>query len=1375
MSVVTIFLSSTFRDFHGERDLMVGTVRAALDDRVRPLGCRTEIIDLRWGVANDEADDDEETRQRRILDVCLSEIARARPLFVGLVGDRYGWVPPAHRAERVAHEAGFAEPDIAGRSVTELEFIHGAFNPDVVAHSLFLFRELTGAIPAGWEDAEPESAAKLTALKQRIIEHPGVHVRHYAADVANGRIADLHTFESVVIDALGPVVEQRARDLTASNQWRDPEDAVEALFFSDRLAAIAGRDADVAGIVDGVVARRNVCLFGVSGAGKSTMWCAAVEELRRQEVTVTAVPIGAAPGVRTEWSVIGRAARHLGLTMPADVTATSDLLTWWRTALAGVGPVVVALDSLDSLSHTVDDAELRLLAGLPPNVTLMVSTTSASHEEVLRRMNVDIVDVGELAPESVAAATRALTSVAHRQLPPDAYGVLVQRPRSPLWLRLAINELILLSEDDFRNVDPTEDPIAALDRLVTDAVRAIPDDVDGIVSDIAHRADERFSRAAVTRVIQLLIGSRSGLAPLDLQRLTGLGDVVIVNIRRAFAGIIETRGAGGRWGFAHSILRDAVARLYAPGGTSAVQPDLVRYLASVVDDDPVRREDLLWHAFFAGTSPSAGDILNQYGASDDSDRAEPIVADAVLAGADLDNALTGIDLAGFDILLATEVRFEHELPVQDRQRLTAAMLKSIRMLKADPSTRTEAERTLSFALNRAGNAASDAGRYSETVDLQAEALQVTIQLLGEDLALQLIQSDDLGRLRRRSVLKRLRADPRLTRDGRNLVIALQRLGLAYRQASNGPDAVTTYDGAISVARILVEARPDWAVAANVLASSLKVRSSLAADVDDMAAARTFSEESVQHMRAVCAMRPDDDGPISELSIALGQVADVAEPAVARAAASEALTLARKAFAIDPTRNDYADRVSLALFAVTALMNDESDKEQCMAYLREAVAIQHERLAADQANTAIIRRLAPMLRRLGALLLEEGDYADAYGFFAEAADATRTVLRANPESASLAEDLLRINRLTAKALLRLGNTAALGPIFDESTAICAGPMSAATGWDSMINTAVDGLKWVHAGSSRFGDHERAHSAAEAEVSLKRRLLRGNPANPNLRRNVALALDRTAESLLALGRHDATRAALDEAFGIYRELLNDDPRSTRAQRDLAVSYTMLAKLSENEHQWEAAETLLMRAVDLFERLSAQSPDDTALSTATMSTYAVLGRVAVGANQLTSAQTGYASALVLARRALAADPTDRDAQRSVCRYLHRLGGVEADLGLHDGAAQCFGEGYEFALRCFRLTDAEPQAVTDLTVAGWDVADLARRQNDPEREATMLIEVSDVLIDAASALPRHATTGTRERLIDVASRLDGPLQHLGDACCVRAQRLHDQESQTP
>ena len=44
-------------------------------------------VDLRWGITEEEA------KQGKVLPICLAEIDRSRPFFMGFIGERYGWVP----------------------------------------------------------------------------------------------------------------------------------------------------------------------------------------------------------------------------------------------------------------------------------------------------------------------------------------------------------------------------------------------------------------------------------------------------------------------------------------------------------------------------------------------------------------------------------------------------------------------------------------------------------------------------------------------------------------------------------------------------------------------------------------------------------------------------------------------------------------------------------------------------------------------------------------------------------------------------------------------------------------------------------------------------------------------------------------------------------------------------------------------------------------------------------------------------------------------------------------------------------------------------------------------------------------------------------
>jgi WD40 repeat protein len=87
-----VFVSSTFEDLKEERNALQRDVFPKLRKLCEQHGARFQAIDLRWGV-RDEAALDQQT-----MEICRREIERCRrtrvkPNFILLLGDRYGWQP----------------------------------------------------------------------------------------------------------------------------------------------------------------------------------------------------------------------------------------------------------------------------------------------------------------------------------------------------------------------------------------------------------------------------------------------------------------------------------------------------------------------------------------------------------------------------------------------------------------------------------------------------------------------------------------------------------------------------------------------------------------------------------------------------------------------------------------------------------------------------------------------------------------------------------------------------------------------------------------------------------------------------------------------------------------------------------------------------------------------------------------------------------------------------------------------------------------------------------------------------------------------------------------------------------------------------------
>ncbi|MFC1596736.1 DUF4062 domain-containing protein [Planctomycetota bacterium] len=153
-----MFISSTFRDMQGEREILVKRVFPQLRKLCEDRGVTFTEVDLRWGITREQAERGE------VLPICLAEIERCRPFFICLLGERYGWVPEEIAEELVEQEPWLAEH--REKSVTELEIIHGVLrNPEMANRAIVYFRD-----PAYLEQIPAEQRAELTEDDPRIRE-----------------------------------------------------------------------------------------------------------------------------------------------------------------------------------------------------------------------------------------------------------------------------------------------------------------------------------------------------------------------------------------------------------------------------------------------------------------------------------------------------------------------------------------------------------------------------------------------------------------------------------------------------------------------------------------------------------------------------------------------------------------------------------------------------------------------------------------------------------------------------------------------------------------------------------------------------------------------------------------------------------------------------------------------------------------------------------------------------------------------------------------------------------------------------------------------------------------------------------------------------
>ena len=271
---VRVFVSSTFRDMHAERDYLSRIVFPELRSRCRRRGADFVGIDLRWGVTEEEA------RLHGALGICLEEIEHCRPFFLCILGERFGWVPPPDEIDRAHFELALARglpPELSewyGLDETSIPAVYRLRRdrplPGAVAEALALAWESQGL---------PEAGLSITArgiLRAAFAE--GVPATHSFFYLRQPGVTDAPGFPPALLPVF---VEQDPRRQHQLAELRDRVRAAAGRFtVRDYGVAFAGVRLDPAMAPEGIPAADRDRL--VQGVARHEDWDALDPPLRQQ-------------------------------------------------------------------------------------------------------------------------------------------------------------------------------------------------------------------------------------------------------------------------------------------------------------------------------------------------------------------------------------------------------------------------------------------------------------------------------------------------------------------------------------------------------------------------------------------------------------------------------------------------------------------------------------------------------------------------------------------------------------------------------------------------------------------------------------------------------------------------------------------------------------------------------------------------------------------------------------------------------------------------------------------------------------------------------------------------------------------------------------
>ncbi|XP_057712821.1 telomerase protein component 1 isoform X2 [Corythoichthys intestinalis] len=396
---VRVFISSTFRDMHAERDVLVRSVFPELRRRAAQHCIHVQEVELRWGVTEEESD--------RAAALCLAEVGRSQ-MMVAILGQRYGLVPDTP-AQLDLPQYEWLASGPTDLSITDMEIRHfqALYGETAKQRMLCYFRDpdVIKTIPVAWKsDFAPESKeaeSRMARLKQWIQMHK-LKVTGYPCEwggLVDGKpyLKNLEYFAKAVLDDLWEAV---VKQFVNHDEKDEPnadgviieqevhQEALQQQFLSRARLLLAAVE-----MVEQSQAKGGTLLVeGGPGQGKTVFMAALAEALRSgtkskknlicDVISYSTTASQTSRSVENLLRCLVCGMRRLTEDESPLPLSYKDLLSEFHTTLKDIKrskPLVLLVDGVDLVCDNWDQLSSGWIPQqLPQGVCLVMSATSTS-------------------------------------------------------------------------------------------------------------------------------------------------------------------------------------------------------------------------------------------------------------------------------------------------------------------------------------------------------------------------------------------------------------------------------------------------------------------------------------------------------------------------------------------------------------------------------------------------------------------------------------------------------------------------------------------------------------------------------------------------------------------------------------------------------------------------------------------------------------------------------------------------------------------------------------------------------------------------------------------------------------------------------------
>lgn len=535
---VRVFISSTFKDMHAERDILTRYVFPELRQRAKSLFVNLYQIDLRWGIA--------ESQSNQSVFLCLNEVYRSDYL-IGIVGERYGYIPKSYDVPKDDPRFKWLEKLPIGYSITDLEMQAGALNnlqSKKKNRAFFYLRDsnVISGIPKPWSDdfvsEDEDSRVKINNLKQRMRSSGFETFDSYPCSwqgVSNDRpfVTDLEQFAKRVIDNLWTSLQTEYKPeyvLLNDDQLENAQHQQYRLSFMEHFAS---RNKMIQDAMKGISTASVILITGQQGSGKTAAIAAIANavlsrvgfnvKLYEHYAGVTRASLNSVAMLRRLLCQIVNDYSELTNQFPIEQIRSSSYTDLCKmlydilSARKDTSNVVVCIDGIELLDN---DTLVHTLNFIPKDfnfekTTFIISATEDSNvEKACKNLsNVLTINISNLELLERSEIIRKHLDRFGKRLDEHAFSSQMKFITSkrdsfkPSYLTLICEELLLMTD---------------YEKKITEKLKSIPQRQHLFLLEIFKRLETLFGETYVATIFGLLYSARQDLTEQELRDLVNI-------------------------------------------------------------------------------------------------------------------------------------------------------------------------------------------------------------------------------------------------------------------------------------------------------------------------------------------------------------------------------------------------------------------------------------------------------------------------------------------------------------------------------------------------------------------------------------------------------------------------------------------------------------------------------------------------------------------------------------------------------------------------------------------------------------------------------------------------------------------------------------